>query len=96
MPLFMVIEHYVHGARVVYERFAAQGRMLPDGVSFIDSWIVDEPEPRTCYQLMRAPDREALDLWISRWSDVMDVECFPVIDSATAQSRRSPASAGDA
>ncbi|MFT4029640.1 MAG: DUF3303 family protein [Protaetiibacter sp.] len=87
MPLFMVIEHYVHGASVVYERFAAQGRMLPAGVEYLNSWIVDEPELRTCYQLMRADDDAALALWISRWSDIVDIEHYPVIDSATAQSR---------
>ncbi|WP_415138520.1 DUF3303 domain-containing protein [Microbacterium sp.] len=83
----MVIEHYVHGASVVYERFAEQGRMLPDGVDFIDSWIVDEPEVRTCYQLMRAMDDAALERWMSRWSDLIDFDYFPVIDSRAAQSR---------
>jgi hypothetical protein len=88
MPLYMVIEHYVHGASVVYERFTTQGRMLPDGVEFIDSWIVDESEPRTCYQLMRATDDDALGQWIARWSDVIDFDYFPVVDSSTARSRR--------
>ncbi|MGB4778950.1 DUF3303 domain-containing protein [Microbacterium sp.] len=83
----MVIEHYTHGASVVYERFAARGRMLPDGVEFIDSWIVDEPELRTCYQVMRASDAAALELWMSRWSDLIDFEHFPVIDSAAARDR---------
>lgn len=87
MALYMVIEHYVHGASLVYERFTAHGRMLPDGVDFIDSWVVDEPDVRTCYQVMRASDTTALELWMSRWSDLIDFEYFPVIDSAAAQSR---------
>lgn len=87
MPLFMVIEHYVRGSTLVYERFAARGRMLPAGVEFVDSWIVDEPEVRTCYQLMRAVDAVALQQWMSGWSDIVEFEYYAVIDSASAQSR---------
>jgi hypothetical protein len=87
MRLYMVIERYVHGAAVVYERFAERGRMLPEGVEFVQSWIVDEPELRTCYQLMRAADPAALAQWASRWSDIVDLEWMPVIDSAAAQAR---------
>lgn len=83
----MVIEHYRLGAAPVYERFAERGRMLTEGTEFIDSWVVDEPEPRTCYQLMRAADEAALLEWFSQWSDIVDFEYYPVVDTATAQSR---------
>ena len=36
---YMVIERFVHGARPVYERAAEQGRMLPRGLVYVDSWI---------------------------------------------------------
>jgi len=35
--LVMVIERFRHGPAPVYERTAAHGRMLPDGLRYIDS-----------------------------------------------------------
>jgi hypothetical protein len=41
--LYLVIEHYVHGPAPVYRRAAERGRMLPDGLRYLDSWVVDAP-----------------------------------------------------
>ena len=40
--LYMLIERYRAGARPVYERAADHGRMLPEGLRYIDSWVVDD------------------------------------------------------
>jgi Protein of unknown function (DUF3303) len=63
--LFMVIEQFKNGdALAVRERFQQQGRMMPDGVEYVGSWI--EPERARCFQVMKAPDADALQVWTAR------------------------------
>jgi Protein of unknown function (DUF3303) len=61
--------------------------MLPDGLRYVDSWIVDDERLDTCYQLMETDDPTLFDEWIARWSDLADLEVLPVIDSQTAAAR---------
>lgn len=84
--LFMVIERYTAGPRPVYERAALQGRMLPDGLGYVDSWVVADRLDR-CFQLMETEDPALIDLWRERWQDLGDFEVYPVIGSAEAASR---------
>jgi hypothetical protein len=84
----MVIERFVHGARPVYERAAEQGRMLPRGLVYVDSWI-DESLER-CFQLMETEDPALFDEWIAQWSDLGEFEVVPVIGSAEASTRVLP------
>jgi hypothetical protein len=81
----MVIEHFVQGARPVYERVAAKGRMLPPGLLYLDSWI-DESLHR-CFQLMEADDPSLLDRWMADWSDLVRFEIIPLIGSTEAAAR---------
>lgn len=81
----MVIERFVQGARPVYERLAERGRMMPDGLEYVDSWI-DERLGR-CFQLMDADDPALFDPWIEAWSDLMEFEVVPVIGSSEAAER---------
>ena len=81
--LVMVIERFRHGAAPVYERAAAHGRLLPDGLRYIDSWIEDSTRER-CFQLMEADDEALLHEWAARWEDLVDFEFIPVITSADA------------
>lgn len=83
----MVIEHYRHGAGPVYQRAAAQGRMLPEGLHYIDSWVVDGSVLDRCFQLMQTDDPALFDIWIANWSDLVDFEITPLITSADAASR---------
>ena len=85
--LFMVVEHYTAGPGPVYERAAAQGRMLPDGVEYIDSWVVDDDRLDRCFQLMRTEDPVLLGVWTANWEDLCEFQIFPVVDSAAAASR---------
>lgn len=84
--LFMIIERF-HGGnpRPVYERFAAHGRMAPEAVNYVNSWVT--PDLTTCYQVMESPSRDMLDEWIANWSDIVDFEVIPVITSAEARQR---------
>ena len=81
----MVVENFVQGARPVYERAGAKGRMLPPGLLYLDSWI-DERLQR-CFQLMETDDPSLLDRWTAEWSDLVRFEIVPLIDSAEAAAR---------
>ena len=81
----MVVERFARGAPPVYERAAREGRMLPDGLRYLDSWVDDRLE--RCFQLMETDDVHLFDEWIARWSDLADFEIVPVISSAEAVAR---------
>ena len=83
--LYMVVERFKRGAGPVYERAVQQGRLLPDGLDYLDSWV-DERLDR-CFQLMETADPSLFDEWIARWSDLAEFEVVPVIDSAEAAAR---------
>lgn len=85
--LYMVVERFRDGSLdAVGERFARDGRMLPPGVEYIDSWMTTAGD--RCFQLMRAPDRSALDAWIARWIDLVEFESTEVAPSAAFWSAR--------
>ena len=81
--LYMVIEHFRDGdARPVYRRFQAEGRLAPDGLRYVASWVTDDL--RHCYQVMECDDRALLDAWLARWEDLVEFEVLPVVTSAEA------------
>ena len=84
--LYMVIETFTQGARLVYERAAERGRMLPPGLEYVDSWI-DERRLDRCFQLMETEDPSLFDEWMAEWADLAEFEVVPVIDSAAAAAR---------
>jgi hypothetical protein len=84
--LYMVIERYLAGPGRVYERAASHGRMLPDGLAYIDSWVVDGSLDR-CFQLMETDDPALFEVWTRRWHDLVEFEVFPVVTSADAAVR---------
>ena len=77
--LFMVIERF-KDTGAVGERFQRQGRMLPADVAYHASWI--DPATQRCFQLMEAPDRNALEPWALAWADLMELDIVPVVTSA--------------
>lgn len=84
---FMVIEKFSQGPAPVYGRAAAKGRMMPDGLHFIDSWVTDGEQLGTCFQLMETNDAALLEVWMENWRDLIDFEVFPVISSAETAAR---------
>ncbi|HTS25523.1 MAG TPA: DUF3303 family protein [Bryobacteraceae bacterium] len=87
--LYMVVEHFRNGDAVpVYRRFRDRGRMAPEGLRYVSSWVDEKLE--RCYQLMEAEDRGLLDQWMSQWSDIVDFEVYPVIPSQDAAERIAP------
>lgn len=78
--LFMVIERFKNGdAAPIYKRFQEQGRMMPEGLKYVDSWV--EASLDRCFQLMECDDARLLQEWIARWRDLMDFEIVPVVTS---------------
>ena len=87
--LYMVIERFKEGDAVpVYRRFKEHGRLAPEGLSYVDSWV--DTNLQRCYQLMETDDPRLLDEWMSRWMDIVDFEVHPVISSAEAAERMAP------
>lgn len=83
MAHYMIVEHFKDGDPVpVYRRFRDQGRLTPEGLTYMISWV-DESLSR-CYQLMECEDRALLDQWVEIWSDLVDFEVYPVMTSSQA------------
>jgi len=84
--VYMIIEYYHPGKiKELYRRFDEKGRMLPEGVHYINSWINEDVT--VCYQVMESDSVDKLHDWISNWNDIVDFQVIPVISSAEARSR---------
>ncbi len=82
----MVIERFRDRDPVpVYARFRERGRLAPDGLRYVNSWVTSDLA--TCYQVMECDDRALLDTWLSAWSDLVEFEVAPVITSPEAAAR---------
>ena len=87
--LYMVIEKYkTAGAIEIYRRAATQGRMMPEGLEYVSSWV--DLDFTSCYQLMRTENASLFDQWIDRWKDLVDFEVVPVRTSADAMQNIAP------
>ena len=80
----MVVETFKNPPEI-YRRFAEKGRMMPDGLNYVSSWI--DSDFGRCFQLMETGDVQLFDEWIANWNDLMDFEIIPVITSAEAKER---------
>lgn len=86
MMQYIVIEKFIPGRlKDLYQRFAENGRMLPEGVTYVDSWI--SKDLSCCYQLMEADSIDSLNLWVANWDDLADFEIVPVISSDAARAK---------
>ena len=81
--LYMVIERYKNrDARAVYRRFREKGRMAPDGLTYVNSWV--EMNFERCFQLMECESVRLLEEWAAHWRDLVDFEFVPVRSSKEA------------
>ena len=79
--LYMVIERFKKGAApAIYQRFREKGRMMPEGLEYISSWI--DHDFKMCWQLMATEDASLFFPWIDNWKDLMEFEVVPVRTSA--------------
>ncbi|HXX40723.1 MAG TPA: DUF3303 family protein [Chthoniobacterales bacterium] len=77
--LYMVIERF-KDAPAIYQRFREKGRMMPDGLGYLSSWVAHDL--KTCWQVMETEEFVLLERWIDNWKDLMDFEIVPVRTSA--------------
>jgi hypothetical protein len=79
--LFMIVERFKDQDMIpVYRRVRERGRMLPDGLKYVDSWI--EPNFGRCFQLMECDDARLLQQWILGWRGLgVTFEIVPVVPS---------------
>jgi hypothetical protein len=84
--LYMIIERFHYDkVKELYKRFEEKGRMLPEGVKYINSWINEEVT--ICYQIMESDTEKKIHEWIRNWNDLADFEIIPVITSAEAKQK---------
>jgi hypothetical protein len=85
----MIVEHFRDGDAVpVYRRFRDQGRLAPEGLRYVASWVTDDF--RRCFQIMECENPELLTQWAARWQDLIDFEIAPVMTSAEAVAAITP------
>ncbi|MCA1621675.1 MAG: DUF3303 domain-containing protein [Acidobacteria bacterium] len=87
--LFMVIERFRGGdAAAVYARFRERGRMTPEGLRYVESWVASDFAG--CFQLMECEDPRLFAEWAERWEDLVEFEIVPVVTSREAAERIAP------
>lgn len=83
---YMIIETFKPGkVKEIYRRLEEKGRMQPEGLTYINSWIDENMEK--CYQVMETDSIEKIHQWISNWDDVMEFEIVAVISSIEARKK---------
>ena len=81
--LYMIVEDFKNGDPIpVYRRFRDRGRIAPDGLHYVSSWV--DERFRRCFQIMETADRGLLDQWIMNWSDIVEFDVYPVMSSQEA------------
>jgi len=87
--LYMVVEHFRNGDPLpVYRRFREHGRLAPDGLRYLASWVTEDL--RRCFQIMECEEPSLLAEWTARWNDVAEFEVIPVMTSAEAAATLGP------
>jgi hypothetical protein len=87
--LYMIVETFRNGDAIpVYRRFRDRGRLAPEGLRYVGSWVTCDLT--RCYQLMECDDRRLLDEWLANWNDLVAFDVVPVMTSAEAQAAVAP------
>jgi hypothetical protein len=83
--LFMIIERFKNQDAVpVYKRFREKGRMAPEGLKYVGSWI--EANFDRCFQLMECDDLRLIQQWALNWrGSGVSLEIVPVLPSKDTQ-----------
>jgi hypothetical protein len=85
----MIVERFKNQDPLpVYRRFRDRGRLTPEGLEYVSSWVDEKLE--RCFQLMETSDPTLLDEWIANWKDLTEFEVYPVISSKEAAERVEP------
>lgn len=83
---YMITERFKEGrAGEVYRRLAEKGRMAPEGLNYVDSWV--SADLRVCYQLMETADFSLFAKWTQHWDDLVVFEIVAIISSGEARAK---------
>jgi hypothetical protein len=86
---YMIVEHFRNGDPLpVYRRFRDQGRLAPEGLRYVSSWVTKDLGRR--YQVMECEDPQLLAQWTALWADLIEFEIIPVMTSADAVAATAP------
>lgn len=78
--LFMVIESFKDSqVKEVYRRYHQKGRIMPEGLKYLDSWV--EVNFDRCFQLMECDDPLLFQQWVIQWQDLVEFEIIPIVPS---------------
>jgi hypothetical protein len=84
--LFMIVETFKNSDPLpVYRRFRDRGRMAPEGLQYVSSWV-DEKFER-CFQIMETDDPKLLEPWMAQWRDIVEFDVYPVVTSKEASAK---------
>jgi hypothetical protein len=87
--LFMVIEHFRPGrAADVYRRFRDRGRLAPEGLRYVSSWV--DLRFERCFQVMEADGESLFREWTRNWEDLIEFEIVAVRPSSEAAAAIAP------
>ena len=89
--LYMIVERFRGGdAAPVYRRFREKGRMMPEGLRYVSSWVTRDYG--RCFQVMECENPDLLEQWMASWRDLMEFEVIPVVASVDAVAAFAPPS----
>ena len=80
--LYMILEDFNGDPAAVYRRFRERGRLAPDGLRYVSSWVTADLQ--RCFQVMECEDPRLLQQWMAAWQDLVGFEVIPVVTSAEA------------
>ena len=86
--LYLIVENFRDDPVPVYRRFRDQGRLAPEGLRYVSSWVTRDLQ--RCFQIMECDDPQLLQQWIDRWKDLVDFEVTPVMTSPEAAAEIAP------
>lgn len=87
--LYMIVERFRNGDPApVYRRFRDQGRLAPEGLRYVASWVTDDYQ--RCFQIMECDDRQLIDQWVAAWADLVEFEITPIVTSSEAAAALAP------
>ena len=73
----MVIETFLEGKlQEIYSRFHKMGRMMPEGLFYVDSWL--EKDGLRCFQLMETENPSLFSKWTENWADLGSFEIIEI------------------
>jgi len=87
--VYMIVERFRDGDAVpVYRRLRERGRLAPEGLRYVTSWVA--ADLKECFQVMECDEPRLLDEWMARWIDLVEFDVTPVLTSAEALAAVAP------